>query len=488
MLGDGVLEDARYKEFMSGFADHTQHFVSAPGVMNDPMTFTSAAFSQLRLNQLDSDMFPLTKFSLTAQKNLSEIPQLPPRTEPLKANVLSQVYPAKAHMTQPVSDKFHPFIASDKAWKLPGKTQRVYKIARQAVSSELAKRKGNSPKPGDDLVVIPLGTSSATPSRYRNVSSILLQIPDRGYVLLDAGEGTWGQLCRFFGTDSSQPNNVWDVLRDLRCIHISHAHADHHAGLAKILSMRQQLSPPPQKPLFLLGVYAVHLYLREWSDFEDLGLAEPSARDSTRGVLSVLTEAIVNPLPKLGTDTSSGWRNHNESRAVAELLRVELGLDSLRTTEVKHRTKAFALVMVSKEGWKVVYSGDTMPTRQLVEAGKDATLLIHEATMGDDQEELAKLKAHSTIGQAISIGKQMGAENVLLTHFSTRYPHVPSYVVEGNAKGPKIAIAFDHARMRLGDFWKMPLYLTAIEQSFADTREEGDEAEEKDLLRMNIKQ
>ena len=38
--------------------------------------------------------------------------------------------------------------------------------------------------------------------------------------------------------------------------------------------------------------------------------------------------------------------------------------------------------------------------------GRDANLLIHEATMADDQAELAKIKAHSTVGQAIDIGRK----------------------------------------------------------------------------------
>jgi ribonuclease Z len=46
-----------------------------------------------------------------------------------------------------------------------------------------------------------------------------------------------------------------------------------------------------------------------------------------------------------------------------------------------------------------------MPSDALAQAGEDATLLIHEATMGDDQEEMAHTKAHSTISQAIGVAK-----------------------------------------------------------------------------------
>jgi len=54
----------------------------------------------------------------------------------------------------------------------------------------------------------------------------------------------------------------------------------------------------------------------------------------------------------------------------------------------------------------VRFSGDTMPSDELVKAGQGATLLIHEATMADDQTELAAMKQHSTIGQALDIGKR----------------------------------------------------------------------------------
>ena len=47
-----------------------------------------------------------------------------------------------------------------------------------------------------------------------------------------------------------------------------------------------------------------------------------------------------------------------------------------------------------------------MPSESLIQAGKGATLLIHEATMGDDEEEMAHAKAHSTISQAIDVAKQ----------------------------------------------------------------------------------
>jgi ribonuclease Z len=76
----------------------------------------------------------------------------------------------------------------------------------------------------------------------------------------------------------------------------------------------------------------------------------------------------------------------------------------------------------------------------------------------------------------------MNAENILLTHFSARYPKMPPSIVkpserqpsENDEKEPTVGLAFDHANIQLGEFWKLNMYLPAIEQSFSDTVEEGD--------------
>lgn len=84
------------------------------------------------------------------------------------------------------------------------------------------------------------------------VLATLVQVPDWGNVLLDAGEGTWGQIARRFGVeavcsgDASPAESPADkVLRDIRCIFISHLHADHHIGLSKVLALRNRVRHPP---------------------------------------------------------------------------------------------------------------------------------------------------------------------------------------------------------------------------------------------------
>ncbi|KAJ3931912.1 MAG: hypothetical protein NXY57DRAFT_171410 [Lentinula lateritia] len=159
------------------------------------------------------------------------------------------------------------------------------------------------------ISVITLGTGSAVPGKYRNVSATVIQIPEWGNILLDCGEGTWGQLCRMFGTASSthtpttssslpqspekQTLGVDVFLRSLKLIYISHLHADHHLGLAKILAMRQALNPPPKDPVYLVGVRGVHLYLREVCDLEGLGIEGVDVdRGKGNGVVTILSPAL----------------------------------------------------------------------------------------------------------------------------------------------------------------------------------------------------
>ena len=108
---------------------------------------------------------------------------------------------------------------------------------------------------GENVQVITLGTGSSIPSKYRNgkynvfdlyhklnhcilVSATMVKLPDnQGSIMLDAGEGTYGQMMRRFGEDK-----VDDELKNLRCIFVSHLHADHHLGVIHLLTKWWEVS------------------------------------------------------------------------------------------------------------------------------------------------------------------------------------------------------------------------------------------------------
>lgn len=152
----------------------------------------------------------------------------------------------------------------------------MYNVVKRVIDEEGPKR---VERKGDDVVVTTLGTGSALPSKYRNGTSVLyviarslrnsvtpsligerylspevlsnlVQIPRWGNILLDAGEGTWGQIARRFGGGAQTDGEVEAILRDLRCVFISHIHGDHHMGLAKILALRQTVRMDAPIPFF----------------------------------------------------------------------------------------------------------------------------------------------------------------------------------------------------------------------------------------------
>lgn len=123
-------------------------------------------------------------------------------------------------------------------------------------------------------------------------------------------------------------------------------------------------------------------------------------------------------------------------------------MKEINTCYVKHCPNAFGVSFVHKNGLKLTYSGDTMPTENLIQLGENSDVLIHEATMEDDLEREAVIKMHSTTSQAIQIGQHMNAKNIILTHFSQRYAKLPRF---NDNFAENVSIAFDN--MQVGVFY-----------------------------------
>lgn len=55
-----------------------------------------------------------------------------------------------------------------------------------------------------------------------------------------------------------------------------------------------------------------------------------------------------------------------------------LGISNLESFTVDHCANAYGLSLTSKDGWKLVFSGDTRPCKNVVQAAQNALVLIHE--------------------------------------------------------------------------------------------------------------
>ncbi|CAG5092791.1 Similar to RNaseZ: Ribonuclease Z [Cotesia congregata] len=286
--------------------------------------------------------------------------------------------------------------------------------------------------------IVMLGTGSCVPNKVRNTSGILVRIDEETSILLDCGEGTKGQLVRFFGDESD------NIIKSIKAIYISHLHADHHLGFLGVLQARKRLT---DEKLFLLAPKQIEswirLYHKKFEPFEDY-------------INFVPNQGLLLTLESLPTDTKD------------ELLQ-QLKLKKINTIGVLHCLHAFGISLTLKNERKIVYSGDTKPCPGLVTLGENCDLLIHEATMEDGLEHEARKKMHSTISQAISIGEQMKAKFILLTHFSQRYSKMPR-IPEDDEKfnSNNIGIAFDNMQFNLAELTLLPLFYPALKLIFSE--------------------
>lgn len=235
-----VWEDKRYQAWMETFGPDAEHlFADTTGT--DEIFFGASAWNALRLSMINPDIF-------TVPYNTITIP--PPPILHCNAKVLEPNHVSTMHPPAPTSlmprhpnDERFPTSTSEleSAREEIAKAYPEYieavKAAQESVA-EAEKLRGDVPsQPGDDIVVTTLGTGSAVPSKYRNVSATHLEIPGVGGILLDCGEGTLGQMRRKFG-----PDGMKQMFDDLRVICVSHMHADHHLGLCSILADRFKVS------------------------------------------------------------------------------------------------------------------------------------------------------------------------------------------------------------------------------------------------------
>jgi len=83
--------------------------------------------------------------------------------------------------------------------------------------------------------------------------------------------------------------------------------------------------------------------------------------------------------------------------------------------EMKHGYQNFA-ISIQKDKKRFVYSGDTMPNKELIDFAKDADLFLCEAGLLERDEKCIRAM-HLTAKEAGEIAEQAGVSRLLLTHF-----------------------------------------------------------------------
>ena len=169
----------------------------------------------------------------------------------------------------------------------------------------------------------------------------------------------------------------------------------------------------------------------------------------------------------------------------AELLEY-LNMKSVKTCRAFHCPGAYCVSMVTSEGFKFVYSGDTRPVDAIIELGNEGQptdLLIHEATMGHYMLDDAKNKRHTTFTEAISVAQDMNCRKALFTHFSQRYSKIPLYEEFQVDEAKNTAVVMDHTSVSMRTLNAISETYPALESLFG--LEIDEMGERKDNFKLN---
>lgn len=301
------------------------------------------------------------------------------------------------------------------------------------------------------MKIIPLGTSSGKPTLHRNVSATAVG-GEGEWWLFDCGEAAQIQIAR-----------AGLSFHRLAGIFITHLHGDHFNGLPGLLST--MALDKRERPLTLAGPPGIREYLDLLGRLRILFVNYPlevlefgpdyfRERESEQVYESKHYRVITRPLDhrifalgyRLEEKTKPGRFNLDRARELGIpegplFAKLQSGrsitLDDGRTIEPDE------VLGPPRPGKSVTYCLDTRPCANAVELSRGADWLIYEATYTREYTEEARQYGHSTAEQAAQTALDAGAGNLLITHFSSRYPDARVLLAEARSVFPGTTMAED---------------------------------------------
>jgi len=406
-----VVENSRYLSFIKRFkSELVSHvFVNSSVCENRILYLSSARIQKILHFDANDKIFPLDASGVASQHELCAM--IPDTSVVGDVGIKYIVHPLSKRGFQP---------------RVPDEKEAEIQYALQYVPS--------APQiiPPGQFELSLLGTGSAIPSKYRNVTSNLLRT-NEGAVFLDCGESSCFQLFRRFG----KKNGMSMIQKDIKLVWISHMHADHHLGILQLLSIRRSLHV--ESPLRIIG---------------------PPLLKEMLDCMIACNESINSPF----VFTPIQEDDPRSPCTIADAGLQNVGIRSITCVPVLHCYHAYGAVIRLSDTVQIVFSGDTEPCDLLASMGKDATLLIHEATFEDAKVSEARSKRHSTISEGIQAGVKMNAQYTVLTHFSQRYPK--QVIVDSNILSSNVILASDLMTLNSEDLPKACMLMPTVMKVF----------------------
>ncbi|KAA3616215.1 MAG: ribonuclease Z [Calditrichaeota bacterium] len=301
------------------------------------------------------------------------------------------------------------------------------------------------------IEIITLGTGSAVPTRFRNLSATAM-FRNGDIYLFDCGEGTQIQLRRA----GLRPGR-------LKKIFISHFHGDHIFGLPGLLTSLQMAECSQQITLY--GPEGLRSFVEFHKSFSGFTLNYPleivevenssSAGEFKEKGLTIKCLPLKHRMRNLGWAIIEDDRPGKFNAVRAKELNIPSGplFSKLQNGDdiiLDDGTKIFSKEVVGpkRKGHHVAYCLDTAPCDASIELARNADILIHDATFFSKNDKMAAISGHSTVAEAAEIAARADVRKLILTHFSART--VPEdeeqMLAEAQLHFPNVEIARDLGR------------------------------------------
>ena len=287
-----------------------------------------------------------------------------------------------------------------------------------------------------------LGTTAGVPTPQRNHASLYIryQSENEHCFLFDCGEGTQRQIFAS-GLNFMRINDIF----------ITHGHADHFAGLLGL--METMNLEKRTKPLYIYGPEADRFV----ENLLDLGYA------------SKKYDVVARPVPFEGSEISTlletdefricsiPARHGIPAVAYAFVEKDRVKIDKAKakhmglpekglifkklkengTADFHGKKIALEDIALVEKGKKFVYSGDTLPCKNVIKLSQDADVLAHDSTFFEEMD--AK---HANVGEVLKLAEEANVKQLILTHISRRYQDIEE-MKEKISGHPNVKIAKD---------------------------------------------
>jgi len=262
-------------------------------------------------------------------------------------------------------------------------------------------------------------------------------------MLFDCGEGTQRQMLGTsigFGKDTS--------------IFVTHMHTDHLNGIFGLLQTMSLNNR--EKAVHIYGPDGIENFVRQGMELLRVELSfELGVHTIDEGVVLERPQYFVKASRAKHSVTSYAYLVEERPRpglfnpkkaAALHIPKGELWSTLQKGESItieKKKVNPSDVMGQTRPGRKVGISGDTMPSRKLIDFFTGADLLIHDSTYSLQHKDKAIENMHSTAHDAATVARSAKVDLLVLNHFSARYNDVTPLLEEAMKVHHRVNVAAD---------------------------------------------